>query len=249
MAAYFETVGIFDQAHLGVVDTGWVGNVQVFLTDAIRKAKPGHVFTCTGFYVYLRRQPDARAGGTRCYSRNARAMITGLVELFTAADHGSVKAYDKDAPNFVRLSSEKNKEGLEWGLPVQQSVIESYARIFANMTKGYPLPLDTLAAEIKIVSSLTFSRFFLEPTTQEAVVYGSYPHADDPAHLIYHELAPVFNLQQMFRRFILKDFLTVSHWPAATILRSCRHYLLYLPAGYVLYCIRRRKEKNRKWML
>jgi FMN phosphatase YigB (HAD superfamily) len=235
--AYFRRIGILDDVPACVVDVGWKGTLQVFLSQVLARLRPGTERGISGFYFGLKEPPPASAGAVSVYAETLRPFLEDLVELFCAADHGSTRAYTA-APgghDHVVLDSAEDDLTIGWGVRVQQEAVVAYARQLAAIQAQTPFEPEHLLAELRRLGQRAFMQFRRMPSRSEAAVYGRFRHAADPSHLMFEDLAPRLGLFDALRELFPVIRKYKSRWPEASLMRALEPNRLTSVATAVLY--------------
>jgi FMN phosphatase YigB (HAD superfamily) len=219
---YFRSQGVLDDTPHAIVDIGWKGRLQAALARIQRVA---NVPNPTGFYLGLRERPDVSAAGPAhvYFDGPAAGMLNpSLVELFSAADHGSTLGYERQPDGKPGpVLGQADAAALDWGIPLLQDGINAFA---AEMLDALQV-LDEMPA--RVVAGLrrgalpAVQRLVCRPSLEEAAVLGTFPHAAGQFHQDLTELAPHISiatvLQALWSPAALRGR---THWPQASISRS-----------------------------
>ena len=122
---YLEQERFFDGTRAAIVDIGWHGNMQRSLAGLLRLAGRPEAMGLTGLYFGLLRRhrsgpdqvlldywPNDPASNESIADQNLV-----LLEMLSAADHGSVTGFRKDGGQVVpTLNQEQNHGAVNWGL-------------------------------------------------------------------------------------------------------------------------------------
>jgi FMN phosphatase YigB (HAD superfamily) len=182
VSAYLEQEGLLDGSSCGIVDFGGVGSQmralhtlvargggkapRLFLVGIDQPANPAHSPPdgdwLDDLEVYLY---DHRRG---LGVKRARGFGT-CVQMFCAADHGTVTGYLQDGDRVRPILDEATDDGLlDWGLPVVRRTISS----FVEHLILDPDLLDPRANMQEAVMR-AIDLFWSCPTKQEAIAWGS----------------------------------------------------------------------------
>jgi predicted HAD superfamily hydrolase len=188
-----------------IVDIGWHGRLQTALADIVKHSTDPYP-PLTGFYFGLRSIPDARAGSFDVFVEDSSRINETILEAFCAADHGSVVGFSFAANGRVEpdLAQPLNLEALQWGLPLQQAAIESFARNLTQTLDGIELDPEELAAHLKRTSLKAFSMFTNRPSVTEAEAFGRLRHAEDQTHSNPVEIAEDLGIRSLFEVLLSK---------------------------------------------
>jgi len=231
---YLEQEGFLSEVPAAIVDIGWNGNLQKSLAKLLaasgrRKAKPGIGFyfgllTCNKFSedeilipYWNRLVPSKRA---------MQRENTGMFELFSAADHGSVQGYRENAGKIEPvLNSATNERALKWGLADMQESILRFASFCVT------------CQERKDFSSEAFQRstvdlyreFYERPTKEEALVWGSFPYSEEQVEEVFQQMVPDWTCGQTVKAIFQWKERPVCWWPEGLrAARACLPLAAYL---------------------
>ncbi len=200
---YFKQNGLFERDHLGVVDVGWGGTLQIALNKILAEEKGAP--DITGFYFGLTRPVETKNSGQfqtwfthYLQPRDLvnKAYIVPMIELFTAADHGGVDGYMQSEGGYSpKLRSFENEKALDWGLLVQQRAVMEYASrmteaLSAEQLRGFS---DSLLPKVE----QNLETFLTNPTAKEAQVYSQYEDAEDQAEAYYNRLGGALSFEEI----------------------------------------------------
>jgi len=219
---YLTEQGMLDATPKGIVDVGWKGRLQIALAQMLGAA--GAVAP-TGFYLGLRQRPNPlTSGDSRTYVEgpDSLALNPSLVELFSAADHGTTLGYERHSDRSVRpVLAGSPRASIEWGLETLQDGVSAFT---AGLLGSLPLldeHPDVLSSGIRKAALLAAGRLVRRPSPREADVLGSFPHSAGQFHADLAPLAPQVSLRHLIGGLLCPDSLTRrTHWPQATIVRS-----------------------------
>jgi len=123
--------------------------------------------------------------------------LVPVMEMFCAADHGSVTGFEQFGPKVNVLMREPvNTRAINWGLPLVQATIRSFAQNLTLDNTLVDLDADVRPAVIDVLRA-----FWLMPTTGEAVAWGAYPYEDDQAGKSASKLAQGYVASDAFGAF------------------------------------------------
>ena len=232
--AMFRDAGMFAGDKLGFVDIGWYGSLQAFLARALARIAPKSP-EITGLYFGLWRDLPPGIGTAAMFHSDENQFSSELVELFCAADHGTVRHYDLDADGVpvAVLKSPRNDEAVAWGLPIQQEAIERYALTLADALPRQGFDPDPLVEALRRYGAEAYATLWRAPSAAEASVYGAFPHAADAAHSVFREMAPTFPLAQA-AEFLARGQRGGSYWPQASFRRALDGFGVPLAATLAL---------------
>jgi hypothetical protein len=220
---YLGNQGMLDGVPGAIVDIGWKGRLQTALARMLRGAQAS--VAISGFYMGLRERPDeAATGPTFVYFEgpDAGALNPSLLELFTAADHGSTLGYERLQDGQIQpILAPGQRATLDWGLGTLQEGINAFS---ANMLDALAV-LDeeptTVIAGLRKSALLTLERLVHRPSAAEAGLLGAFPHAAGQFHQDLSELAPPPSTLSLLNALLSPKALDGrTHWPQASIARS-----------------------------
>ncbi len=183
---FFRQEGLLDGVRCGVIDFGGMGS-QVRAVHALfeKSESPAPRIFMFGLdepeQAGLTRPPSEPAWlrDTECYLydhrrrrgiRRARGFGT-CVQMFCAADHGTVEGYRRAGDALLPvLSMDRDERLLAWGLPTLRSTI-------ANFVDLLLLDDDLLDpyADVREVCCAVVDMFWSSPDKQEAAAWGAFP--------------------------------------------------------------------------
>jgi len=220
---YLGNQGMLDGVPAAIVDIGWKGRLQTALARMLRGEHASGPIT--GFYMGLRERPDEAAIGpifVYLEGPDAGILNPSLIELFTAADHGSTLGYERQQDGQIHpILAAAEPATLEWGLGTLQEGINAFS---ANMIDSLAV-LDEhptrVIAGLRKSALLTLGRLIRRPEAQEAALLGAFPHAAGQFHHDLSELAPHIPIQSLLSALLSpKALYGRTHWPQASIARS-----------------------------
>ncbi|MDR1378909.1 MAG: hypothetical protein LBJ36_07640 [Synergistaceae bacterium] len=180
--SYLKQEGLAERELWGYVDLGWRGRMQqklakfVLQIDGIRPE---------GFYYALTSMPDTSAyGGYHVFSSHgdpgALSCFEGLaafMETMCSGSHGVVLGYEKgEKGTFIPVLKEAINNPLQkWGLSIYRKTLDEYCEY---MQKGC-VAIEDWRFEKEMLYRL-LKKFWLEPSANEARVWGDFPISSDP---------------------------------------------------------------------
>jgi hypothetical protein len=220
---YLGHQGMLDGVPGAIVDIGWKGRLQTALARMLRGAQASAAIS--GFYMGLRERPDEVATGpTFVYFEgpDAGALNPSLVELFTAADHGSTLGYERLQDGQIHpILAPGQRAILDWGLGALQEGINAFSANMLDALAVLDEPPTTVIAGLRKSALLTLERLVRRPSAAEAGLLGAFPHAAGQFHHDLCELAPRLSIPSLLNSLLNpKAFDGRTHWPQASIARS-----------------------------
>jgi hypothetical protein len=147
-----------------------------------------------------------------------------LLEIFCAADHGSVRRYVAGAQGGfeAELAEQADLHVLSWGLGVLQDGILAFAAELAEALRcSGGRDAEAWIALLRDGGIAAYDLFRREPSSAEAEAFGSFPHADGQAHEVWGECAPhVGSLTRLRLAFGMAAPRYGGHWPEASVRRG-----------------------------
>lgn len=225
---YLEQEAFLEDRPCGVVDISGVGSQFKALASLRARAD---VPAAVGFLFFRSRDPylqdeggytDVQQPHIESYFDDAIAGVghgtipglTQMLEMFCAADHGTVVDYRVTKQGVEPLLSHATATHLiEWGLPVTRRTIGDFAESLWLDERYVDLDADARAA---IRAGL--QRFWLEPTTGEARAWGSHPFEATSGHDEPEPLASAWTMSEVVSGVASRGIATGNwfRWRAAS---------------------------------
>ena len=141
----------------------------------------------------------------------------GLYELFMSADHGSTVSYDRRDEQYIPvLRSQKNEEAINWGLyAMQGATVEFAEQVTTNLCKE-----ECTTQFFLEVAEILAQELVLNPSRQEAEVFGSFLFSGDLTENAFYELAPVYSLVDLWKLLLSGRHPHADAWFDASIARG-----------------------------
>ncbi|MBD2431777.1 MULTISPECIES: HAD family hydrolase [Fischerella] len=224
---YFRQEGIGDGVPFGFVDIGWSGRTQRSLSKLLNIAGIYPESGIYGFYFALQErvkpfQEDQslayfydvdQPSGDRYFLCKYRC----LFELFMSADHGSTTRYEqRDNKYLPVLRQPKNEEAINWGLSVLQSAAVEFAKQLTTNLEAQECTTDLFDEATEILSR----ELVLQPSYQEAEVFGSFVMAGDITENSFYELAPIYSLIDWCKLLLFSKHPHPDAWFTASVVRA-----------------------------
>jgi FMN phosphatase YigB (HAD superfamily) len=239
---YFEDVGLLEAHNPAIVDIGWQGRLQRSMCRMIETRQPDFHTRLQGYYLGLSTHASFEEAGRFASFFRADAHdvmgadyygIWGLVEVFTTADHGALRAFEPDANGRGQpdLLDHGFDEALDWGVMVQQDAIEAFSRDFLSAAKLANIDLFKSTDGLRMASLKAFERMAERPAKDEAEAFGEYPEFGDQQHVnrisLASEVPPA-----LLPLFLLapEAFLKQGVWRPGIAVRSSPPWLAGLSA-------------------
>ncbi|MCG7522385.1 hypothetical protein [Ruegeria sp. Ofav3-42] len=186
VADYFRQEGLLDDVSQGIVDFGGVGS-QVRAIHSLVKNAGGRAPRI--FLIGLDNPKDAGlpvpdhepdwVADTECYLydhrrnqgiRRSRGFGT-CVQMFCAADHGTVTSYHREGDTVVPdLAGRINKPMIDWGLNLYNTTLSAFAEhlvLDCDLVDPY--------ADVRDVTCDLITELWTQPDRNEAAAWGSFP--------------------------------------------------------------------------
>ena len=229
---YFAQEGLLDGNPVAIVDIGWRGRLQRSLTRILEQSGR-KVPEVTGFYLGLESKPaDLPANRLQSYLDIGANSPTAswrlnpvLLEIFCAADHGSVHRYEQGADGIFLpvLQRTDNEAALAWGLHIQQQAIAALAGEISDAIATLDHPVCQWIDLVRGASGAVLLDFKKNPTRAEATAFGSFGHAEHQTHDTLLELAPILRPLEAVRLVgSLRSRGYRGFWIEASFKRSAR---------------------------
>jgi predicted HAD superfamily hydrolase len=244
---YLQAAGVFNHDTIAIVDIGWHGTLQSSLSKLMHASVPQGRGKLTGFYLGLVSRPEPAAGELHSFLDDAKPRLPPrlvnptLLEVFCAADHGSVRGYRRASGGDVEpvLHTPGNDLALQWGLGAQQEAIETFSATMIDAIVASDVALEHWVAFLRAAAVRALSLFTRTPSPEEADAFGRFQHATHQTHAKATELAPRLPLTQRWLAAAIP--LSVRYqgfWFEGSIRRSVNRRVVER-APFKLFCLRR----------
>lgn len=190
---YLAQEGVGDGTPWGMVDIGWHGHLQRSLGRVL--ADEEGELPLAGFYLGLLPSAASGAGHTMdgywnllpAHGHGVARLNHALLELFLAADHGSVLGFREEAGRIVSVLREASNPGAPaWSVATLQAAVLKFTECWLEVApRAVCPPPDWLA-----VAREMYLEFYERPTREEAAVWGAVPFADGQVEQELHTLTP-----------------------------------------------------------
>jgi FMN phosphatase YigB (HAD superfamily) len=195
VTAYLGQQGLFDGVAQGIVDFGGVGSQMRALHSLISAAAPSPRLFLVGLddpaAAGLPPQPEGPdwLADTECFLYDHRRKLGMLrrrgfgtcVQMFCAADHGTVTGYRENGDMIEpELRVAMDEELLDWGLPVLRDAVTAFVDQLHLDDRSVDAAGDARGAVTAVVDL-----FWTEPTRREAAAWGAFPF--EGAHAVVHD--------------------------------------------------------------
>ncbi len=182
---YLKECGFGDKEKIAIVDSGWVGSIQLSL-NTFRKCL-GVEEPVEGYYYGLYEIPAQAEEkyyhsflfGPRSGLRKKVAFNNCLYECIFSAPHGMTLKYSRESDRTVPVLSDVSTKQIEY-LNQLESIISSYqSELFAKLGSFDEIckSFNNPASQRKIENALF--RFMSTPSYEEAEVFGKLHFSDD----------------------------------------------------------------------
>lgn len=224
---YLRQEGFCDGTPSAIVDIGWKGRLQSCLSRVLATDSDfASALPMSGFYYGLARRPGPEAGKLLAFSQVGSSMNGPLLEIFCAADHGSVRRFTSNlaGESSPVLIEERDQQALAWGLMQQQQAIALFVDELTTCLDPLDFSPDELEACLTAGAAKVFALLTGRPNLQEATTFGGFLHANDQTHSDSRELAPAFSPADLVRWLtgLGPRSVTKSFWAEASIVRALR---------------------------
>lgn len=231
---YLRQEGVIGAEAAMMVDLGWHGRLQRSLQRLVEIGGDGGAPTrLNGLYLALRsRPPGFTAEAMRSFLQEPdvlHRLNPVLLELFCAADHGTVRRYRRRADGGfeAELAAPVDQRVVDWGLHALQGGILAFARELAEaiaLEGGQDIARGDAGRWIALLRDgglAAYQGFRREPDAVEAEAFGAFPHADGQAHEVWGDCAPrIGPLLRLRLGLGLGAAGYAGHWPEASIRRG-----------------------------
>lgn len=231
---YLRQEGVLRAGEAMMVDLGWHGRLQRSLQRlADLDEEGGRPTRLIGLYLALRSRPQGiPPEAMRGFLQDGdvlHRLNPVLLEMFCAADHGTVRRYRRRADGGfeAELAAPVDRPVVEWGLGALQAGILAFARELAAamaLAGGGQVVEDAVEGWIALLRDgglAAYQGFRREPDAAEAEAFGRFPHADGQAHEVSADCAPRIGPALRLKLGLglaAADY--GGHWPEASIRRG-----------------------------
>lgn len=219
---YLADEGLRPSERALLVDVGWLGRMQQSLWRILASAghRPPEI---DGLYFGLIATPYASPGSRYIgFHPQAGRLNVPMTEVMTAADHGSVTGYRRDAGGRVVgvLASARNEQALEWGLDRMRAGIHRYLDHLLATTPARWWQSDEAIRTWQRAASLTLLQFMEYPEVDEAIAFGDFGASDDQLHSEFSAIAPAVPVTGLLRAVARRGGGGPTRWISGSIARS-----------------------------
>jgi hypothetical protein len=235
---YLRQEGLTGDRRCGIVDLGWHGRLQRSLDRVVVAMSGAKHIPLVGFYFGLAPQTAAVSDMTMQTYCEPPHPDAELLEMFSSANHGTVRGYEREASGrVVPILAEPEGATNARRILVQHEAILSFVGNLTAMLKPADAPPATLAEFLRSSSRRALNLFAHFPSRTEASTYGSFVHDEDQSHGNPVDLAPELGRMalvqavlrrvlgvsriEIFEAMIRSDFRKVF-WIEGSIVRSSR---------------------------
>ena len=217
--AYFRQEGV-GKKPFALVDLGWFGNLQEYLTWILPETPPQH-----GFYLDLRKMPRiqrAKKASAFLHSDKIlgidRTTSITLLEILATAPHGSCRGYRSSGGTWVPDLEREPGFFADSGMIERQheailAVVSALVRLEPDLAR-LPLP------KWREVAQQNFVTLMKNPSPQEAEVLGAASFVSRQEGGVGVEFGPACNLPQAWNTFWQGFRVREAAWPQSMIRRS-----------------------------
>lgn len=231
LLAYLRQEGWGDQEPFALVDVGWRGS----MAGALSKTLENEPIRNPDLYLFFGLADDAhRVAGPVARDRMEAwffddaskhgylpylASTTSLIEMFCAADHGSVVGYRQEGSEIKPILRTADSPMKAWGLPRVHQITAAYADALAQTLKA---ELCDPHADVRHGLREVLRLFWLEPSLEEAKWWGTFPVEVNLNNSHVRPLAAPMKVREIAQSVILGQLaLRPQHsWPRGTALAS-----------------------------
>jgi hypothetical protein len=215
VSRYLEQEGLFDETPSALVDVGWHGNMQRSLSKLLELA--GKKAVLTGFYFGLLKErkhnPNDRLKAYWNHfqppERGVRGKDRIMMEVFAAADHGSVFGYaENDSTIGPVLNRPRNTQALGWGTESLQAGVRAFALEFCGLTRREECRPEVLFE----IARGNFHRLVYDPAREEAEVLGRFQFSDDQTESSFSPLIPDWSTSTALRAVVQRRLRPPFWW-------------------------------------
>lgn len=258
LGEYLRQEGMEQADSAGVVDVGWRGRTARALAGALeRNGLP----VPARFFSFGVGDDAHRIVGPRLVPRlsayyydaaaqrgfvNHPANLAACIEMFCAADHGTVTGYQRAGGRVHPTLARRPDAVLRWGLPQLRGTLAA----FADTVLLDPDLVD-VGADVRPALADLLELFWESPTAQEVEVWGQFPADVDQAHTRQTSIAHPVSIRSIanFARAGRIQLRPTQSWPAGTALVSRRGVRLVFKTRWRLGAELPRARRRAGWLL
>ena len=257
LAGYLQQEGLLEEVPDAIVDSGWVGSMQMALNEVL--ASMGRTKPLEGYYWGLYAlPPGADRGAYHCYDFAPDHGLTPkiffnncLFEAIFTAPHGMTTGYRRMGEQYLPHYglSDAHRNAFVHRL---ERLMMPYIERLADETKETGLQPEAIARDRETIQRL-LARFMTTPSKAEAECFGSLPFSDDvleggeqplAAPLTEKELAENHLFHKLFALSgKTKKPVRESAWYEGSVVRCGKHIRYHL-WQYTLYKWMRYSKKQ-----
>lgn len=225
---YLRQEGLLENINWALVDIGWHGRLQQSLHQILNPVNDNQPIS--GYYFGLRRDLTSLSSYPNLFHSYYRIpdaplpdwRFPVLMEVFTAADHGSTIGYRQRPGGEYSpvLISDSNTAAMEWGLTDMRKGIFEVLEILDNHDLHNIL---NEAESLRPVITDIIKALMISPSIEEAESLGEYRFSIDQNEQQTQTLAPPLDLKKALQWLMTQDSgrkMSLSLWIEASCIRS-----------------------------
>ena len=227
---YLSQAGLLKDESYALVDIGWNGTLQRSISRIL--SLHGINYPIKGYYFGIRnRKLFKKNDEMSAYFTDYRkphpldkiSYIVPLAELFVVADHGGIISYEKNGSSYSPvLRIVPDHPVLTWGVKLQQQGMVACATAISSNS----IDIREFFAASFLQSN--FARFVLNPSVDEALVYGSFPDAEDQNESYFVPLARSYSLIELVKHRLYRFRHHHNEWAQAALCISSPFLVKFL---------------------
>ncbi len=213
LESYLSQELFFDGTKSAIVDVGWHGNLQASLSRSLNAM--GKDVNLIGFYFGLVQGASTHLNldmfgfYNNLFGRIFPNEASYIIELFLAADHGTVTGYQQSMNLWQPiLKSSRNDLALEWGLEEHQ---QSVALAASHCAKAFPFHYPQMR-DVATLAWDNFFQFFNHPTREEVESWRGFHFASDQEEASVRSLVPKFDWWEATRATFVNRHRPEGYW-------------------------------------
>jgi hypothetical protein len=219
MLNYLRQEGLMESVPFGLVDLGWSGRMFDSLWAVLKQERAqspiGFLFgwcgsdlahgMCKEGYIF-----DSRLG---IGYKNLVFEAAEILETFCAGSHGMVWGYTGSSGDVRPIFKERvNEYASQWGMAVVRNAICAFLKDLVLNEQH-----ECLRVELRPTVRDLLSKFWNEPTWDEAVVWGCFRHFTDQTESGSFPLARPYGCRQIFHRLIGRPVRNGLKWQEGSL--------------------------------
>jgi FMN phosphatase YigB (HAD superfamily) len=225
---YLRQAGLLDGVASGLVDLGWRGRLQYWLTAAVRGGGSNPDFSIVGFYYGLRERLGSQLVGEQLVYCRAPYPAGELLETFCSADHASVARFQRCEDGSIQpvFAGTPMTEEDKLKVRVLQEAVMTFVCNLTYTVKEAGVGASQAIGYLRDTSTVALNLFEHYPSPAEAEAFGTLSFSGDHVHADPHLMSPRINRCKIFTFAVVAygKRLRATQWIEGSITRSVRPF-------------------------